>query len=69
MIAQGIDAMLIIGRQQGPEVLALLRNPDSMTDIHDRLWKMPDRQLPTWWKMAMRHYNVLTGRPRTPLYR
>ena len=60
---------------QGPsalnrrELLALLRNPDSMTDIHDRLWKMPDRQLPNWWKMAMRHYNVLTGRPRTPLYR
>jgi len=60
---------------QGPaalnrrEMLALLRNADSMTAIHDRLWKMPDRQLPDWWKMAMRHYNVLTGRPRTPLYR
>ena len=60
---------------QGPsalnrrELLALLRNADSMSEIHDRLWKMPDRQLPEWWKMAMRHYNVLTGRPRTPLYR
>jgi len=60
---------------QGPsslnrrELLALLRNADSMTEIHDRLWKMPDRQLPDWWKMAMRHYNVLTGRPRSPLYR
>jgi membrane glycosyltransferase len=51
------------------ELLALLRNAESMTEIHDRLWKTPDRQLPDWWKMAMRHYNVLTGRPRTPLYR
>ena len=61
--------------KQGPaalnrrELLALLRNADSMTEIHDRLWKTPDRQLPEWWKMAMRHYNVLTGRPRSPLYR
>jgi len=61
--------------KQGPaalnrrELLALLRNADSMTEIHDRLWKTPDRQLPEWWKMAMRHYNILTGRPRTPLYR
>jgi len=60
---------------QGPaalnrrELLALLRNADSMAAIHDRLWKMPDRQLPEWWKLAMRHYNLLTGRPRTPLYR
>ena len=60
---------------QGPsalnrrELLALLRNADSMAEIHDRLWKTPDRQLPEWWKMAMRHYNLLTGRPRTPLYR
>lgn len=60
---------------QGPaaltrrELLALLRNADSVTELHDRLWKTPDRQLPEWWKMAMRHYNLLTGRPRTPLYR
>ncbi len=60
---------------QGPsalnrrELLALLRNADSMTGLHDRLWKMPDRQLPDWWKMAMRHYNALTGHPRKPLYR
>jgi len=60
---------------QGPgslnrrEMLAVLRNADSMTEAHDRLWKMPDRLLPEWWKLAMRHYNVLTGRPRKPLYR
>ena len=51
------------------ELLALLRNADSMTGLHDRLWKTPDRLLPDWWKLAMRHYNLLTGRPRTPLYR
>ncbi len=60
---------------QGPgslsrrELLALLRNADSITDAHDRLWKMPDRTLPEWWKMSMRHYNVLSGKPRSPLYR
>jgi membrane glycosyltransferase len=60
---------------QGPgslnrrELLAVLRNADSMTEAHDRLWQMPDRLLPEWWKLAMRHYNVLTGRPRKPLYR
>jgi membrane glycosyltransferase len=60
---------------QGPsalsrrELLALLRSADTMSAAHDRLWKMPDRQLPEWWKMAMRHYNVLTGKPRSPLYR
>jgi membrane glycosyltransferase len=60
---------------QGPaalnrrELLALLRNADSMAEVHDQLWMLPDRQLPDWWKMAMRHYNILTGRPRTPLYR
>jgi len=60
---------------QGPsalnrrEMLALLRNADSVCELHDRLWKTPDGQLPGWWKLAMRHYNLLTGRPRTPLYR
>jgi membrane glycosyltransferase len=60
---------------QGPsalnrrELLALLRNADSMAEAHDRLWTMPDRELPEWWKLAMRHYNVLTGKPRSPLYR
>ena len=60
---------------QGPEalsrreLLALLRNANSMAEAHDRLWKMPDSLLPEWWKMAMRHYNVLTGHPHSPLYR
>ena len=72
LITQKLSERLLT---QGPaafnrrELLALLRNADSMTEVHDRLWKMPDRQLPDWWKMAMRHYNVLLGRPRTPLYR
>ena len=51
------------------ELLALLRNADSMTEAHDRLWRMPDSALPQWWKMAMRHYNILTGQPHSPLYR
>ena len=63
LLTQGPDAL------NRRELLALLRNADSMTEAHDRLWKMPDRLLPDWWKIAMRHYNVLTGRPRSPLYR
>jgi membrane glycosyltransferase len=63
LLTQGPDALT------RRELLALLRNADSMAEAHDRLWKMPDRLLPEWWKMAMRHYNILTGRPRSPLYR
>jgi len=65
------DRLLTLGPEalNRRELLALLRNADSMVAAHDRLWRMPDRQLPDWWKMAMRHYNVLTGRPMSPLYR
>jgi membrane glycosyltransferase len=51
---------------QGPaalsarEMMALLRNPDEVTSLHDRLWRMPDNDLPPWWAGAMRHYNLLT---------
>lgn len=51
------------------ELLALLRNADSMAHAHDLLWKMPNRLLPNWWTMAMRHYNILTSQPKSPLYR
>jgi membrane glycosyltransferase len=51
------------------ELLALLRNADSMAFAHDLLWKMPNRLLPTWWTMAMRHYNILTSQQKSPLYR
>jgi membrane glycosyltransferase len=51
------------------ELLALLRNADSMAHAHDLLWKMPNRLLPTWWTMAMRHYNILTSQQKSPLYR
>ena len=60
---------------QGPAVLnrreqmALLMNAQAMTDLHDRIWSLPEAKLSPWWKMAMRHYNTVAVRPATPLYR
>jgi len=51
------------------ELLALLRNADSMAYAHDLLWRMPNRKLTSWWTMAMRHYNILTSQQKSPLYR
>ena len=71
------DYLVELGRRlltQGPaalsrrELMALLRNPDMVTRLHDRLWRMPDAKLPPWWAGAMRHYNLLTVLP-SPLYR
>ncbi len=60
---------------RGPEALnrreqmILLRNAQAMSDLHERVWNLPEAQLSKWWSMAMRHYNTLTDRPLTALYR
>jgi len=60
---------------QGPaalnrrEQMVLLRNAQTVTDLHERVWHLPESQLSSWWRMAMRHYNTLTDRPLTALYR
>ena len=60
---------------QGPaalnrrEQMVLLRSRQAVTDLHERVWQLPEAQLSTWWRMAMRHYNTLTDRPLTALYR
>ena len=60
---------------RGPEALnrreqmVLLRNAQAVTDLHERVWSLPESQLSRWWRMAMRHYNTLTDRPLTALYR
>ena len=61
--------------QKGPadlkrrEQLALLMNADAVTSLHHRIWHEPEAHLAPWWKLAMRHYNTLTDRPQTALYR
>ncbi len=61
--------------KQGPdslnrrEQLALLMHTQVMDDLHDRVWTMAEADLAPWWRIAMRHYNSLTARPATPLYR
>ena len=51
------------------EQMALLLNGQAISELHDRIWQIPEAQLSPWWKLAMRHYNSLTDRPQTALYR
>ncbi len=51
------------------EQMIVLRNRQAMLDLHERVWYLPEAQLSQWWRMAMRHYNTLTDRPLTALYR
>jgi membrane glycosyltransferase len=51
------------------EQMALLLNAQAVAELHDRIWSVPENQLSSWWKLAMRHYNTLTDRPQTALYR
>lgn len=60
---------------QGPaslsnrEKMAILMHAGVIGDLHERLWRMPEAALSTWWRLAMRYYNTLTTRPQTALYR
>jgi membrane glycosyltransferase len=51
------------------EQMVLLRNRQAVEDLHERVWHLPEARLSQWWRMAMRHYNTLTDRPLTALYR
>ena len=51
------------------EQMALLLNAQAVAELHDRIWQLPEAHLSPWWKLAMRHYNSLTDRPQTALYR
>jgi len=51
------------------EQMALLLNAQAVAELHERIWQLPEAQLSPWWKLAMRHYNILTDRPQTALYR
>ena len=49
------------------EKKALLLNPDSMTRLHQTVWRTSPAELATWWANALQRYNLLTGRPPPPL--
>jgi membrane glycosyltransferase len=49
--------------------LALLLDADSMSELHRDLWSMPTERLATWWRTAIRAYNVIAPAPQTALYR
>jgi membrane glycosyltransferase len=51
------------------EQMAVLMNVQAVADLHDHVWRMPESSLSPWWRLAMRHYNTLTDRPQTALYR
>ncbi len=49
--------------------LALLLDAESMAILHRDLWSLPAERLATWWRTAIRAYNVLAPAPQTALYR
>ncbi len=51
------------------EQMALLMNAQAMTDIHHKVWTMPEKELAQWWQVFMKYYNTLSIKPSTPLYR
>jgi membrane glycosyltransferase len=51
------------------EKMALLLDADSLIWLHRELWRLPAGSLASWWRLAMRQYNVLTANPVTALYR
>lgn len=61
--------------REGPAALsskdknALLVDADSMTELHMELWSSSPADLAEWWRIAIRHYNVLTPVPPTALHR
>jgi membrane glycosyltransferase len=51
------------------EQMAVLMNAQAVADLHDQVWRMPESSLSPWWRLAIRHFNTLTDRPQTALYR
>jgi len=49
--------------------LALLLDAESIAILHRDLWSSPAERLATWWRTAIRAYNVLAPAPQTALYR
>jgi membrane glycosyltransferase len=45
--------------------LALLMDVDSMNALHNDVWAAPASQLAGWWKLALKHYEVVAPVPQT----
>jgi len=45
------------------EQMALLMHPRVVSDLHQRIWLLPDRELAPWWRIAMAQYNLISQRP------
>ncbi len=60
---------------EGPDSLSrreqkiLLMHAEAMSHIHEKIWTVPESSLAIWWQNAMKHYNSLSIKPSTPLYR
>ncbi|MDZ4200445.1 MAG: glucans biosynthesis glucosyltransferase MdoH [Kiritimatiellia bacterium] len=50
------------------EQRTLLMNPECMAWLHEQIWRLPPDSLSPWWRMALRQYNVLPGKPQAALY-
>lgn len=49
------------------ELSAVLYDPDSMTQLHYELWSATEEQLASFWKLAIRQYNLFAQNPFTHL--
>jgi membrane glycosyltransferase len=45
------------------ELSAVLYDPDSMTQLHYELWSATEEQLASFWKLAIRQYNLIAQNP------
>jgi membrane glycosyltransferase len=45
------------------EQMALLLHPGVVSDLHARIWLLPDRELAPWWRVAMSQYNLISDKP------
>jgi len=57
MLAQGPDSLT------GRELSAVMYDPDSVTHLHYQLWSSLEEQLATFWRVAIRQYNLVAPNP------
>ncbi len=63
LLAEGPAAL------SGGDRFALLLDADSMNALHDSLWSSPAARLAPWWRLALKHYNVIAPAPQTAFTR
>jgi membrane glycosyltransferase len=69
--AERFAALRVRLLRDGPAALsasdkvALLVDPDSMNALHHDVWAAPDSRLHEWWRLALRHYDLIAPAPAT----